>query len=123
MTKEQFLDGTMFTVGGLTYKGACTYSYNENAGCMMRQTRSSLDERIVMNEHECNVTKIGRVGFEGFAFVMKKKVVVKYRFSDLVLFEDQGPEYDGAGFSIEDREDDIEDQSHHCDDPSCNCSI
>ena len=89
MTKEQFLDGTMFTVGGLTYKGACTYSYNENAGCMMRQTRSSLDERIVMNEHECNVTKIGRVGFEGFAFVMKKKVVVKYRFSDLVPFESE----------------------------------
>ena len=46
MTREQFLNGTMFTVGGPTYKGASTYSYNESAGCMMRQTRSSLDERI-----------------------------------------------------------------------------
>ena len=89
MTREQFLNGTMFTVGFLTYKGASTYCYNEAAGCMMRQTRSSLDERIVMNEHECNVTKIGRVGFTAFSFVMNKKVVVKYRFEDLVEFKEE----------------------------------
>ena len=123
MTREQFLNGTMFTVGGPTYKGASTYSYNESAGCMMRQIRSSLDERIVMSEYECNVQKVTRTRFEGFAFVLKKKVVVKYKFSDLVIFEDQGPEYDGAGFTIEDREEDPEELTHHCDDPSCNCSI
>ena len=88
MTREQFLNGTIFTVGGPTYKGASTYSYNENAGCMMRQTRSSLDERIVMNEYECNVPKVTRTGFEGFTYVMKKKVVVKYKFEDLVVFEE-----------------------------------
>ena len=89
MTREQFLDGTIFTVGGPTYKGASTYSYNESAGCMMRQTRSSLDERIVMNEYECNVPKVTRTGFEGFTYVMKKKVVIKYKFSDLVEFEER----------------------------------
>ena len=88
MTREQFLNGTMFTVGQPTYKGACTYSYNQDAGCMMRQTRSSLDGRIVMSEYECNLPKVTRTGFEGFAFVMKKKVVVKYKFSDLVIFEE-----------------------------------
>ena len=88
MTREQFLNGTIFTIGGPTYKGASTYSYNENAGCMMRQTRSSLDERIVMNEYECNVTKVTRTGFEGFTYVMKKKVVIKYKFEDLVVFEE-----------------------------------
>jgi len=87
MTREQFLNGTIFTVGGPTYKGASTYSYNENAGCMMRQTRSSLDERVVMNEYECNVPKVTKSGFEGFTYIMKKKVVVKYKFSDLVEFE------------------------------------
>ena len=89
MTKEQFLNGTIFTVGLPTYKGCNTYSYNESAGCMMRQTRSSLDERIVMSEYECNLPKITRTGFEGFAFIMKKKVVVKYKFSDLVEFKEE----------------------------------
>ena len=88
MTREQFLNATIFTVGQPTYKGASTYSYNEAAGCMMRQTRSSLDERIVMNEYECNVPKVTRTGFEGFTYVMKKKVVIKYKFSDLVIFEE-----------------------------------
>jgi len=88
MTREQFLNGTIFTVGGPTYKGASTYSYNDNAECMMRQTRSSLDERIVMNEYECNVPKVTRTGFEGFTFVMKKKVVIKYKFEDLVEFKE-----------------------------------
>ena len=88
MTREQFLNGTMFTVGGPTYKGACTYSYNDNAECMMRQSRSSVDERIVMNEYECNVPKVTRTGFQGFTYVMKKKVVLKYKFSDLVIFEE-----------------------------------
>jgi len=36
---------------------------------------------------------------------------------------DDDPNFtDSAGFSIADREDE-EESSHHCDDPSCNCSI
>ena len=37
---------------------------------------------------------------------------------------DDDPNFtDSAGFSIADRWDDEEEGSHHCDDPSCNCSI
>jgi len=42
--------------------------------------------------------------------------------SNNALFSDEGPEYDSAGFSIADRMQE-EEQSHHCDDLSCNCSI
>lgn len=89
MTKQQFLSGVQFYVVGKGYKGASTYSYNENANCMMRQSRSSIDERVVMNEYECNVPKITKTGFIGFTFVMNKKVNIKYRFEDLVAFETQ----------------------------------
>jgi hypothetical protein len=88
MTREQFLNGTMFTIGVSTYKGACTYCYNADAGCMMRQSRSSINNITILNDYECNVLKIGRVGFEGFTHVMKKKVVVKFKFEDLVQFEE-----------------------------------
>ena len=89
MTREQFLNGTIFSVGFSRYKGASTYSYNESAGCIMRQSRSSLDERIVMSEYECNVDRVGRVSFTGFTYVMKKKVVVTYRFESLVEFKEE----------------------------------
>ena len=122
MTKEQFLSGAHFYIGGKKYKGDSTYNFN-GAGSISKQSRSSVDERVVIDDYECNIFKMGRVGFEGFTFVMGKKVVVSYKFKDLVPFEDQGPEYDGAGFTIEDREEDPEELTHHCDEPSCNCSI
>jgi hypothetical protein len=122
MTKEQFLSGAPFYIKGKKYKGDSTYNFN-GAGSISRQSRSSVDERVVLDDYECNIFKLGRVGFEGFTFVMGKKVLVKIKFKDLVPFEDQGPEYDGAGFSIEDREEDPEELTHHCDEPSCNCSI
>jgi len=89
MTREQFLNGTIFRVAGPTYKGANTFHYNEKNNYMLTQSRSSIDERVVLEDFECNVLKVGRVGFEGFTFVMNKKVVVKYKFSDLVQFETQ----------------------------------
>jgi len=88
MTKEQFLNGTQFYVGSKKYKGDSTYSFS-SVGSISRQSRSSVDNRIVLEDYECNVTKIGRVGFEGFTFVMGKKVVVKIRFEDLVEFKEE----------------------------------
>ena len=87
MTREQFLNGTIFSVGFLRYKGACTYSYNANAGYILKQSRSSIDEKVVVEDYECNVLKITKTGFQGFTFVMKKKVVVRYKFEDLVEFK------------------------------------
>jgi hypothetical protein len=88
MTKEQFLSGTFFTIGNPRYKGACTFNYNSNPGCISKQSRSSLDERVVIDDYECNISKITKSGFEGFTHVMKKKVVVKYKFADLVEFKE-----------------------------------
>ena len=87
MTREQFLNGVQFTIGPVTHKGAPTYSFHP--GHIARQTRSSQDGRIVLNDYECNVDRVGRVSFTGFAFVMNKKVVVKYRFEELVEFKEE----------------------------------
>jgi|LakMenE01Jun11ns_1017448.scaffolds.fasta_scaffold8447873_1 hypothetical protein len=86
MTKEQFLKGVSFKVKGLTYKGAQTFFYDE---CIMKESRSSVDDEVLFKGHHCNVLKIGRTGFTGFTYVMSKKVVVKYRFEDLVIFEEE----------------------------------
>lgn len=83
MTREQFLSGASFRVGFLSYKGAETYYYDE---CIMKQSRSSINEEVLYKGHHANVIKVGRVGFTAFSFVMNKKVVVKYRFEDLVEF-------------------------------------
>jgi hypothetical protein len=85
MTKEQFLSGTPFYIVGKSYKGDSTYYFDK--GHINKQTRSSIDERIVLNDYECNVIKIGRVGFTAFTYVLRKKVVVKYRFENLVEFK------------------------------------
>jgi hypothetical protein len=85
MTREQFLNGTPFRVEGITYKGAETYYY-DGWGCIMKQSRSSINEEVLFSDHHANVLKIGRVGFTAFSFVMNKKVVVSYKFSDLVEF-------------------------------------
>jgi hypothetical protein len=84
MTREQFLSGVSFKVEGFnTYKGASTYKYDE---CIVEESRSSIDERVIITTHHCNVSKVGTKGFEGFTFVMNKMVKVKYRFEDLVQF-------------------------------------
>jgi hypothetical protein len=88
MTREQFLNGTPFRVAGPTYKGDSTFYYNQKDNYMSKQIRSSIDERVVLDDYLCNVIKVGRLGFEGFVHVMKKKVVVKYKFEDLVEFKE-----------------------------------
>lgn len=87
MTKEQFESGVSFRVKGPSYKGAETYSYNAKDNYMSKQSRSSINDEVVADDYCCNVKKVGRVGFEGFCFVMNKKVNVKYKFEDLVEFE------------------------------------
>ena len=89
MTREQFLSGVTFKVVGPTYKGASTFSYSEKENYMLRQTRSSIDDKVILNDYECNITKVSKTGFTGYTFIMKKKVVVKYRFEDLVEFVEE----------------------------------
>ena len=87
MTREQFLNGTKFYIGQKKYKGDSTYSFE--GGHISRQSRSSIDERVVLDDYECNVIKTGRVGFSAFTYVLAKKVVVKLRFEDLVEFKQE----------------------------------
>lgn len=89
MTKEQFLNGTEFYIGRKSYKGAETYSYNLKDNYMSKQIRSSIDERVVLEDYVCNVSKVGRLGFQAITFVMRKKVVIRYKFSDLVEFKEE----------------------------------
>jgi hypothetical protein len=88
MTAEQFLNGTSFTVGAPRYKGAETFKYDNGGGCIIRESRSSRDQRVLFVSHECNTIKIGRTGFTGFTFIVNKRVNIKYRFEDLVVFEE-----------------------------------
>ena len=87
MTKEQFTSATPFYIGGKKYNGDKTYYFENN--CIVRQVRSSEDDRVILENYECNVVKVGRVGFTGFTYVMGKKVVVKLKFADLVEFQSE----------------------------------
>lgn len=87
MTREQFLSGTPFYIRQKNYKGDSTYYYD--GGHISRQVRSAVDERVVLNDYECNIDKIGKVGFTGYTFVLGKRVVVKLRFEDLIQFEQE----------------------------------
>ena len=89
MTKEQFLNGTPFYIGKKSYKGDSTYYYSESAKCICRQSRSSMDERIVLDSYEANVLKVGRLGFTGITYVLGKRVVVKLIFAGLVEFKEE----------------------------------
>lgn len=84
MTREQFLSGTIFTVGSPKYKGASTFYYSE--GSIIRQFRSAKDERVILEGYECNVAEVGSKGFKGFTYVMEKLVKLNYKFEDLLEF-------------------------------------
>ena len=63
-----------------------------------------------------------------FAFILNEEADRKYaealdrHVAELDALDDE-PEFDSAGFSIADRFEDTEEDTHHCDDPGCNCSI
>lgn len=86
MTKEEFLNGTSFTVGTPTYKGAATFKYEGSILC--QESRSSIDNKVILSSYVVTITKIGNVGFEGFTYIINKKVKVKYRFEDLIVFKE-----------------------------------
>lgn len=86
MTKEQFLNGTSFKViSNVDYKGASTFKYDGE--CLMKETRSSIDDQTIYSAYHLNIKKIGRIGFEGFTYVMNKRVNIKYKFTDLISFQ------------------------------------
>jgi hypothetical protein len=87
MTKQEFLSGMCFTIGAPTYKGASTYLSLMRV-CICKQSRSSIDCRVVLDDYECNILKIGSKSFTGFTYVLNKRVNVKYKFEDLIPFKE-----------------------------------
>ncbi len=87
MTREQFLNGASFRPIGGTYKGDWTYKYDGQA--IIRESRSSIDERVLTYSLHNNVTKVGRVAVEGFTYIFNKKVKVKVRFEDMIEFKEE----------------------------------
>ncbi len=86
MTKQEFLNGVSFKVKGFgNYKGGNTYKYAE---CIVEESRSSIDDRVVLSSYHCNVLKIGSKSFSGVTFIMGKRVNIKYRFEDLIAYEE-----------------------------------
>ncbi len=84
MTRDQFITGESFRIQGPTYKGANTYVYDKE--CILKETRSSIDESLMYTDYHCNIVSIGRTRFTCFTYVMNKKVLVSYKFSDLIAF-------------------------------------
>ena len=80
MTREQFVNGTSFRLPNKVLRGDNTYSFRDN---MIIQEVRTKKGRVLFTQHEANVDKIGRVGFEAYNYVMDKRVVVKFRFEDL----------------------------------------
>jgi hypothetical protein len=88
MTKQEFLSGMCFTIGAPTYKGARTY-LSSDEGIIMKQSRSSIDQRVILDDYECNIIKVGRTkSFTGFTYVLNKRVNVKYKFEDLIPYKE-----------------------------------
>lgn len=91
MTKQDFLSGKPFRVasnsGYVNYKGASTFFYD--GSCMMKQTRSSIDENILYSDYHMNIKTIGDKWFSGFTYVMNKKVQIRLKFEQLVEFRQE----------------------------------
>lgn len=87
MTKDQFISGQSFKVQtGVNFKGSPTFKFDGSA--ILLESRSSIDESVLFTNYHLNVSRITKVGFTGFVYVMSKLVKVSYKFEDLVVFEE-----------------------------------
>lgn len=88
MTRDQFIAGKPFYIGTKAYKGDSTYYFN-GEGTMCRQTRSSIDDRVILDSYEANVYVKGNTYFEAYTFVLNKKVKVKLKYENLLMLEEE----------------------------------
>ena len=72
-------------------------------------------------EAEALAMVMGGYGFEESYYDVREPGDIS--LDDVEDIPENDPEFDSAGFSIADRFEDTEEGTHHCDDPSCNCSI
>ena len=85
MTREQFLNGVSFKLPNQLLRGANTYILDEET--ILQEVRLQ-DGTLLFREHEANIGKIGRLGFEAYTFVLDKKVNIKFKFEELEAYEE-----------------------------------
>jgi hypothetical protein len=89
MTKQEFLNGTPFTLGTSRGKGESTYYFipgETSEGCICKQIRSDVDGRAILDDYHLSVDKVGTKAFTGFVFIMNKRINVRYKYEDLTAY-------------------------------------
>jgi hypothetical protein len=81
MTRQDFIAGVEFTIKGSFFK------LDKDLQSITKVFRSIDNSRVVMEDYHMNVTKVGKVGFEAFTYILGKEVVRKIRFEDLEVFK------------------------------------
>ena len=91
MTKEQFLNGTPFSLD-YDYSYDATYVYNNpngrDKGSLSREYRTK-EGKVVLSDHIMNIERIGRKMITAYCFIIDSKIVKKIRFEDMIEFPEQ----------------------------------
>ena len=89
MTKEQFLNGTPFSLN-YDYSSDATYVYSSpnngtERGSLSREYRTK-EGKLLISDHLMNIAKIGNKMITCYTFIIGSKIVKKIRFEDMVEF-------------------------------------
>ena len=91
MTKEQFLNGTPFSLN-YDYSSDATYVYNKSngrdKGSLSREYRTK-EGKVVLSDHLMNIEKIGRKIITAYCFILDSRIIKKIRFEDMIEFPEQ----------------------------------
>ena len=79
MTRQDFITGVEFEMNGNFFK--------KEDNIITKVYRSQDRSRTIMEDYHMNITKVGKVGFECFTYLLGKKIVRKVRFDDLEVFK------------------------------------
>lgn len=91
MTKEQFLNGTPFSLNYDYSKNiTSTYVYNNpnngtEKGSLSKEYRTN-EGKVLISDHLLNIDKIGSKMITGYTFILDSKIVKKIRYEDMVEF-------------------------------------
>jgi len=92
MTKEQFLNGTSFSLDG-DYSNTTTYKYRADGarcGGLEREYRMYNDvNNILISDHLFNIEKVGSKMVHLYTFLLGRKIVDRIRYKDMIEFPEQ----------------------------------
>jgi len=82
MTRQDFIAGKEFKVDSRTF-----FQLSQDQRTIEMIYRTSNLDKIVMIDYHMNITKIGRLGFETYTYLLGKKIARKIKFAELELFQ------------------------------------